>query len=99
MGVLLKLNLNSCVKKESFVIIIIVIVVVVIIIIIIIIIVIIIINEQKGVVFPCCDTCIMYVQLLHFQRTYRAKNPNFLKIHIVLKSECLNAKLEPKRTY
>ena len=42
---------------------------------------------------------IMYVQLLHFQRTYRAKNPNFLKIHIVLKSECLNAKLEPKRTY
>ena len=41
----------------------------------------------------------MYVQLLHFQRTYRAKNPDFLKIHIVLKSECLNAKLEPKRTY
>lgn len=40
----------------------------------------------------------MYVQLLHFQRTYRSKNPNFLKIHIVLKSECLNAKLEPKRT-
>ena len=60
MGVLLKLNLNSCVKKESFVIIIIVIVVVVVIIIIIfiiIIIIIIIINEQKGVAFPCSDTC------------------------------------------
>ena len=61
MAVLLKLNLNSCVKKISFVIIIIVIVVVVVIIIIIIIfiiiIIIIIINEQKGVVFPCCDTC------------------------------------------